>query len=334
MKRISLVFPVYNEEQVLPALFERLERLSRFLSGYELEIVFVNDGSYDQSLQLMQHFQAHDLRCKILDFSRNFGHQMAITAGMDFATGDAIMVLDADLQDPPEILPQFLDKWEEGYQVVYAVRKTRQEHLFKRLAYRIFYRIFTKISDIPIPLDSGDFCLMDRTVVNAINAMQERNRFVRGLRSWVGFKQIGLEYDRDKRHSGEVKYTFPKLMKLALNGIFSFSYFPLQIASYSGFLVSIISFLGILVYLYKKVVLGGEPQGFPTLVMLMLFLGGIQLLSLGVIGEYIGRIYDEVKHRPTYVIRRIYENNPVNNTSNNFDSTPPINPRANGRKQT
>ncbi|GAK60015.1 glycosyl transferase family 2 [Candidatus Vecturithrix granuli] len=307
MKRISLVFPVYNEEQVLPALFERVESLSRLLAGYELEIIFVNDGSHDGSLQLMQHFQARYPHCTILDFSRNFGHQVAITAGMDFATGDAIMLLDADLQDPPEILPQFLAKWEEGYQVVYAIRKTRQEHLFKRMAYRAFYRILHKISDIPIPLDSGDFCLMDRRVIEVIKSMHERNRFVRGLRSWAGFKQIGLEYDRDKRHSGEAKYTFPKLMKLALNGIFSFSYFPLQIAGYTGFFVSIISFLGILVYLYKKLVIGGEPQGFPTLVILVLFLGGIQLISLGVIGEYIGRIYDEVKRRPTYIIRKIYE---------------------------
>lgn len=307
MKRISLVFPVYNEAQVLPALFERVESLSRLLTGYELEIIFVNDGSHDESLQLMQHFQAHYPHCIILDFSRNFGHQVAITAGMDFATGDAIMVLDADLQDPPEILPQFLAQWEEGYQVVYAIRKTRQEHFFKRMAYLAFYRILQKISDIPIPLDSGDFCLMDRVVIEAIKSTHERNRFVRGLRSWVGFRQIGLEYDRDKRHSGEAKYTFPKLLKLALNGIFSFSYFPLQIAGYTGFFVSIISFLGILVYLYKKLVIGGEPQGFPTLVILVLFLGGIQLISLGVIGEYIGRIYDEVKRRPTYIIRKIYK---------------------------
>lgn len=307
MKRISLVFPVYNEEQVLPALFERLRTLEQQINQYELEIIFVNDGSHDASLQLMHEFQSRTPLCKILDFSRNFGHQIAITAGIDFASGDAVILLDADLQDPPELLPQFLAKWEEGYQVVYAIRKKRREHLLKRLAYLSFYRILQKISDIPIPLDSGDFCLMDRTVVEALTSIQERNRFVRGLRSWVGFKQIGLEYDRDKRHSGDVKYTFPKLMKLALNGIFSFSYFPLQIASYTGFLVSLISFLGIIVYLYKKLVVGGEPQGFPTLVILVLFLGGIQLISLGVIGEYIGRIYDEVKRRPTYIIKQVYE---------------------------
>ena len=307
MKRISLVFPVYNEEQVLPALFERLRNLRQQLNQYELEIIFINDGSHDTSLTLMQEFQARTFHCKILDFSRNFGHQTAITAGIDFATGAAVILLDADLQDPPELLPQFLAQWEEGYQVVYAVRKNRQESVLKRLAYFSFYRILQKISDIPIPLDSGDFCLMDRAVVDVLTSMQERNRFIRGLRSWVGFRQIGLEYDREKRYSGDVKYTFPKLMKLALNGIFSFSYFPLQIASYTGFIVSLVSFLGIVVYLYKKLVVGGEPQGFPTLVILVLFLGGIQLISLGVIGEYIGRIYDEVKRRPTYIIQQVYE---------------------------
>lgn len=319
MKRISLVFPVYNEEEVLPALFERLRNLDHELDQYELEIIFVNDGSHDASLELMQDFRRQTPHCKILDFSRNFGHQIAITAGIDFATGDAVILLDADLQDPPELLPKFLAKWEEGYQVVYAVRKKRQEHVLKRLAYFSFYRILQKISDIPIPLDSGDFCLMDRAIVNILTSMQERNRFVRGLRSWAGFKQIGLEYDRDKRHSGEVKYTFPKLVKLALNGIFSFSYFPLRIASYTGFVVSFISFLGIVIYLYKKLVVGGEPQGFPTLVILVLFLGGIQLLSLGVIGEYIGRIYDEVKRRPTYIIKQVYANN-----SSNSSESPPL----------
>ena len=188
---------------------------------------------------------------------------------------------------------------------MYALmEKTRQEHALKQFAYRAFYRILQKISNIPIPLDSGDFCLMDRVVVDTIKSMDERHRFVRGLRSWVGFRQIGLEYDRDKRQAGEVKYTFSKLMKLALDGIFSFSYFPLQLASYTGFAVSGLSFFAIAVYLYKKLFVGHEPQGFPTLVTVVLFLGGIQLISLGVIGEYIGRIYDEVKRRPTYIVRR------------------------------
>ena len=305
MKKISLVFPVYNEEQVLPSLFDRVQRIVEQLD-YEFEVIFVNDGSQDNSLPLMKGFHQKDSRFKVIDLSRNFGHQIAITAGIDFATGDAVVLLDADLQDPPELLPQFLEKWQEGYQVVYAVRRSRKEHLLKRMSYSLFYRILQKISDISIPLDSGDFCLMDRVVVDSLKSMQERNRFVRGLRSWVGFRQTGLEYDRDKRHSGDVKYTFPKLMKLALNGIFSFSYFPLQIASYTGFIVSGVSFLGILVYLYKKLIIGGEPQGFPTLVIVVLFLGGIQLISLGVIGEYIGRIYDEVKQRPTYVVRETY----------------------------
>ena len=305
MKRISLVFPVYNEEEVLPMLYERVRRALAQLP-YEVEVILVNDGSRDRSLELMTRYHQEDPRFKIVDFSRNFGHQVAITAGMDAAGGDAVILMDADLQDPPELLPQFLKTWEDGYHVVYAVRKTRQEHALKQFAYRAFYRILQKISNIPIPLDSGDFCLMDRVVVDTIKSMDERHRFVRGLRSWVGFRQIGLEYDRDKRQAGEVKYTFSKLMKLALDGIFSFSYFPLQLASYTGFAVSGLSFFAIAVYLYKKLFVGHEPQGFPTLVTVVLFLGGIQLISLGVIGEYIGRIYDEVKRRPTYIVRRAY----------------------------
>jgi dolichol-phosphate mannosyltransferase len=254
MKRLSFVFPVYNEEEVLPTLYERIRRLIDTLS-YDSEVILVNDGREDRSLELMRQFHQKDCRFKILDFSRNFGHQTAITAGIDFATGDAVILMDADLQDPPELIPQFLDKWQEGYHVVYGVRKTRQEHLLKRVAYATFYRVLQRVSDIRIPLDSGDFCLMDRAVVEILKAMPERNRFVRGLRSWAGFRQTGLEYDREKRNSGDVKYTLAKLIKLALNGIFSFSYFPLQLAGYAGFMISIASFLAILVYLYKKLVI-------------------------------------------------------------------------------
>jgi glycosyltransferase involved in cell wall biosynthesis len=305
MKRISLIFPVYNEENVLPFLYERVRQLIDPLD-YDVEVILINDGSRDASLELMKQFHKEDPRFKIIDFSRNFGHQVAITAGIDFATGDAVILMDADLQDPPELIPQFLSKWKEGYQVVYGVRKTRKEHIFKRMSYSVFYRLLQHISDIPIPLDAGDFCLMDRAVVDTLKSMQERNRFVRGLRSWTGFHQIGLEYNREKRHSGNVKYTFTKLVKLALDGIFSFSYFPLRLSSYAGFIISVISFLAILIYLYKKLWIGGEPQGFPTLVILILFMGGIQLIFLGVIGEYIGRIYDEVKQRPSYVLRKAY----------------------------
>ncbi len=305
MKKISLIFPVYNEEEVLPTLYTRVRQVIEQLE-YEAEVILVNDGSRDRSLTIMHEFHERDPRFKVLDFSRNFGHQVAITAGMDFSTGDAVMIMDADLQDPPEILPQFLRKWEEGYHVVYAIRQNRKEHLFKRMAYAAFYRMLDKISDIPIPLDSGDFCLMDRAVVTTLSSMQERNRFVRGLRSWAGFKQIGLAYNREKRYGGEVKYTFTKLMKLALDGIFSFSIFPLRLASYTGFVVSGCSFLGILVYLYKKLIIGGEPRGFPTLAIFILFMGGIQLMFLGIIGEYIGRIYDEVKKRPAYIVRKTY----------------------------
>lgn len=305
MKRVSLVFPVYNEEKVLPFLYERVCQIIGQLD-YDFEVILINDGSRDTSLSLMKQFHQADSRFKIIDFSRNFGHQVAITAGIDFATGDAVILMDADLQDPPELVPQLLSKWNEGYQVVYGIRKTRKEHIFKRMAYALFYRILEYISDIPIPLDAGDFCLMDRVVIDTLKSMQERNRFVRGLRSWAGFRQIGLAYSREKRYRGEVKYTLSKLMNLALDGIFAFSYFPLRLASYTGFIISIVSFLGILIYLYKKLVVGGEPQGFPTLVILILFMGGIQLIFLGIIGEYIGRIYDEVKKRPNYVIRETY----------------------------
>ncbi|MBD3308304.1 glycosyltransferase [candidate division KSB3 bacterium] len=305
MNKLSLILPIYNEEEVLPTLYARLCEVIDHLDA-QVEVIFVNDGSRDRSLDLLRRFQATDCRVKVIDFSRNFGHQIAVTAGIDFATGDAVVLMDADLQDPPEILPQFLSQWNAGYQVVYAVRKKRKEHLFKRLAYFLFYRLLQQISNIRIPLDAGDFCLMDRVVVDALKSMHERNRFVRGLRSWVGFRQIGLEYERDQRYSGETKYTLPKLLKLALDGIFSFSYFPLKLASYTGFLVSACSFLGIAVYLYKKLIIGGEPPGFPTLAILILFIGGIQLLFLGVIGEYLGRIYDEVKRRPTYIIRQTY----------------------------
>jgi polyisoprenyl-phosphate glycosyltransferase len=305
VKKISLIFPVYNEEHVLPVLYERVRQVIEQLD-YETEVILINDGSQDGSLTLMRQFHQTDPRFKVLDFSRNFGHQTAITAGIDFATGDAVILMDADLQDPPELLPQFLRTWNDGYQVVYGIRKARKENIFKRMAYAAFYRLLQKVSDISIPLDAGDFCLMDRVVVDTLKSMPEKNRFVRGLRSWSGFSQIGLEYERAKRYSGEVKYTLSKLMKLAFDGIFSFSYFPLQMASYAGFGISAICFLAILVYLYKKLFIGGEPPGFPTMVILILFMGGIQLIFLGVLGEYIGRIYDEVKKRPTYVLRGIY----------------------------
>jgi polyisoprenyl-phosphate glycosyltransferase len=306
MPRLSLIFPVYNEESVLPTLYTRVRDMMQQLSAYDVEVILVNDGSRDRSLELMQLFHAQDPRFKVVDFARNFGHQIAITAGMDMATGDVIMLMDADLQDPPELVPQFLAKWQEGYQVVYGIRKNRKESVWKRMAYASFYRLMQRVSDIPIPLDAGDFCLMDRVVVPTLRAMPESNRFVRGLRSWVGFRQIGLEYDRDRRHSGEVKYTLTRLIKLALNGIFSFSHVPLQFASYAGFGISLLSFLAILIYLYKKLVIGGEPTGFPTLVIVSLFLGGIQLIVLGIMGEYIGRIYDEVKRRPHYIVRATY----------------------------
>jgi dolichol-phosphate mannosyltransferase len=250
-----------------------------------------------------------DSKWKAIRLSRNFGHQIAVSAGMYHSRGDCVVIIDGDLQDPPEEIERFISKWREGYEVVYAIRTKRKENLLKRFCYAAFYRILDRITATPIPLDAGDFCLMDRKVVDLLNNMQETNRFVRGLRSWVGFRQIGLAYERDSRWAGKPQYTFRKLVKLALNGILSFSYCtPIRFVTYFGFMVAVLSFFGALFTLFQRVFsgyfssIGLEPvPGFATIVIGVLFLGGVQLISLGVIGEYIGRIYDEVKRRPLWV---------------------------------
>ena len=286
---ISVILPVFNEEQVLPELHRRLTAVLRGFSE-PYEIIFVNDGSRDKSLEIMKRLHSEDSRVKFIDFSRNFGHQIAITAGMDYASGDAVIIMDADLQDPPEVLPELISKWREGYEVVYAVRKKRKEGLFKRICYSTFYRVLRKLSTIEIPLDSGDFSLMDKKVVEQLRKMLEQNRFVRGIRSWVGFKQIGLEYERGARFAGETKYPFRKLVKLAIDGVFSFSYTPLRIVSRIGFVVVGISFLGAVFTLFQRLFTDTTVPGYTTILISVLFLGGIQLLSIGLVGEYIGRI--------------------------------------------
>jgi polyisoprenyl-phosphate glycosyltransferase len=298
----SIVLPIYNEEESLEELYTRVCRVMAGI-GETYEIVFVNDGSKDNSLEILKGLNERDSKVKIVNFSRNFGHQIAVSAGIDYAIGNTVVVMDADLQDPPEILPKFIDKLKEGYDVVYAVRKKRPEGFIKRFAYTSFYRILGKISHINMPLDSGDFCVMDRRIVGLLKSMPERNRFVRGIRSWVGFRQIGLEYERDGRYAGKSKYTISKLLKLAFDGFISFSYLPLQLASYLGFVISSISFLGALIYLSLKLFTHIYfPRGFPTTLIIILFLGGIQLMTIGIIGEYIGRVYDEVKQRPLYIV--------------------------------
>ncbi|MBN2053888.1 glycosyltransferase family 2 protein [bacterium] len=297
----SVVLPVYNEELILEALYDRLVNALDAL-GEPYEVIFVNDGSHDRSLEILKSINQRDPRYRVISFSRNFGHQTAITAGINHTRGDAVIIMDADLQDPPEVLSMFLDKWREGYQVVYAIRTKRKENALKRLAYKVFYRLLAFVSDVEIPLDSGDFCVMDRRIVDLLNSMPERNRFVRGIRSWAGFNQIGMAYERDKRMAGEPKYTMTKLFKLAFDGIISFSKLPLRVASILGFIVSGFSFVYAFLTLLQKLFTDSTVPGYTTTVILISFLGGIQLITIGIIGEYLGRIFDEVKKRPLYIV--------------------------------
>jgi glycosyltransferase involved in cell wall biosynthesis len=304
---ISIVVPVYNEEENLGVLYPRITSVLESI-GVGYEIIFVDDGSSDNTSKLLNSFAVQDHHIVVVVLARNFGHQVAITAGLNHAQGNAVIVMDADLQDPPEMLPEFIAKWWEGYDVVYAVREQRSEGWLKRVAYATFYRLLRRVANVEIPLDSGDFCIMSRQVVNQLIRMPERNRFVRGIRSWVGFNQIGLPYKRDIRHAGRPKYTFGRLMLLALDGLISFSHTPLRIASLSGLIISMLSFLLAVFYTVKKLTTGLNPPGFATLVVAIFFLAGIQLITIGVIGEYIGRIFDEVKQRPLYVVRRVMRN--------------------------
>lgn len=300
---ISVVTPVYNEEEVLPEFYRRLTAVLR-AAGEPYEIILVNDGSRDSSISIMKDLNRKDPSVKVVNLSRNFGHQTAISAGLDYASGDFIAIMDSDLQDPPEVLPGFFGKCKEGYDVVYAIRKNRKEGFFKKAAYSIFYRLLKKMANIEIPLDSGDFCVMSRRALDTVRSMPERNRFLRGLRGWIGLAQTGLEYDRDQRYAGEVKYTFTKLLKLALDGFISFSYVPLRVAAFMGLIVSGFSFLGILAIFYLRFFTSTtvDVPGWASVVVTILFLGGVQLVALGIMGEYIGRIYDEVKKRPLYIV--------------------------------
>lgn len=302
---ISLVIPVYNEEEVLPALEERLKgTLARL--GASTEVLLVNDGSRDGTERLLADLATRDPRFRAIHFSRNFGHQAAITAGVQLARGRAVIVMDADLQDPPELLEQMLAKWREGYHVVYARRESRRnESALKRgLAYS-FYRVLTRLSDVRIPEDTGDFCLMDRVIVDHLNAMPERNRYMRGLRAWLGFRQTAVTFVRPPRAAGEPKYTFRKSLSLGVNAILSFSKVPLRLGTYLGFVVSGLSFLLAIVFVVMRLMgVRVMVPGWASTIVLVLFLGGVQLLTLGIIGEYLSRIYDEVKQRPLFVIRR------------------------------
>lgn len=302
---LSVVIPIFNESENLPELYRRL---SETLGALDLtyEILFVDDASRDGSTEIIARQAAADPHVRSLRFSRNFGHQTAITAGMQLASGELIVLMDGDLQDPPEILPQLIEKQrDEGWDVIYAIRRRRKENLFYRTAYSTFYRILKRMSYIDIPLDSGDFCMMRRRVVDAINALPERNRFVRGLRSWVGFSQTGMEYERAARAAGEAKYNFRRLLRLAMDGIISFSYTPLKMATAMGLGVALVGFLYAVVTIIRRIFGGlADIPGWTTLVVAVLILGGLQMMLLGAIGEYIGRIFEETKSRPQFIVER------------------------------
>jgi polyisoprenyl-phosphate glycosyltransferase len=298
----SVVIPIYNEEETIRELWKRLSKVLKQLDG-DSEVIFINDGSYDASGEILSELNCKHPEVKVINFSRNFGHQCAISAGIDHANGKAVILMDGDLQDSPEAILNFVEKWQSGYDVVYAIREKRKEKWLKRLAFKMFYRIQNSLAGIPLALDAGIFSLMDRKVILALRNMPERNKYISGLRSYAGFKQTGIVVERGPRYKGEPRVTVIKLFKLAFDGIFSFSTIPLKISTFLGFVFAIASFIIGLIGLYYKLILGQEflywTQGLTT----TFFLGGIQLVSLGIIGEYIGRIYDEVKQRPYYIIR-------------------------------
>jgi dolichol-phosphate mannosyltransferase len=299
----SIIAPIYNELENIPELYRRVREVMDS-TGETWELVLVDDGSIDGSRDAICELGKEDKRVRPVVFARNFGHQIAITAGWDYARGDAVVIIDADLQDPPELILEMAKKWKQGYEVVYAVRAEREgESWFKLWTASLFYRIIYRITDVKIPLDTGDFRLMDRKVVNVLKQMRERHRFPRGMSAWVGFKQIGVEYKRAARTAGETKYPFRKMFRLALNAITSFSYFPLQVATFFGFASAGIAILAIPPVIYLRITGSQAFLGQATTLIAVLFLGGVQLISLGILGEYIGRLYDEAKGRPLYIVR-------------------------------
>jgi dolichol-phosphate mannosyltransferase len=302
--RLSVAIPIHNEESVLLELLQRLRAVLDRMAGGPHEIVFVDDGSTDRTFEMLAEAANEDTRIVVVSLSRNFGHQAAITAGLDYATGDAVVVMDGDLQDVPEIIPKFVEKFQQGCDVVYAQRVRRKEPLALRICYFVFYRMMATLSDIRLPLDSGDFGLMSRRVVDQVKKMPEHHRYLRGMRSWVGFRQAGIEVERAERHSGKSKYSLMGLVKLAFDGIFAFSIVPIRAAALFGAFVMFLSSLYVLYSIYIRIFLQKSPQGFTALIVAMTFFTGVVLFFLGVIGEYVGRIYEETKGRPEYIVGR------------------------------
>jgi polyisoprenyl-phosphate glycosyltransferase len=299
----SVIAPIFNEIENIPELYRRVRDVMA-ATRETWELILVDDGSSDGSTSAIRDLAKKDKHVRPIIFARNFGHQIAVTAGLDYSRGEAVVIIDADMQDPPELIAELAARWREGYEVVYAIRAEREgESWFKKVTAALFYRIIYRITDVKIPLDTGDFRLLDRKVVDVMNQMREKHRYLRGMASWVGFRQIGVPYKRSARYSGVTKYPFRKMLSLALNGITGFSYFPLQLATYFGFISAGIGIVTIPVVIVMRVIGHGAFLGQATTLIAVLFLGGVQLIFLGVMGEYLGRIYDEVKGRPLYIIR-------------------------------
>jgi dolichol-phosphate mannosyltransferase len=301
---LSVIIPCYNEEPVLRATHERLSNVLKAMPGVDYELIFVNDGSRDRTQEILAELQTFDSRSRVLLLSRNFGHQIAVTAGLAEAAGDAVVIIDADLQDPPEVIPQMVQLWRDGNEVVYGIRIERDgESRFKLWTAKVFYRLINRLSETKMPLDAGDFRLLDRKVVEVIKAMPERARFLRGMVSWAGFRQVAIPYDRAARHAGESKYPLMKMIHFAMDGIISFSLVPLKLAIWTGFLSIWIAVAGIIVAIVDRLLDKNLTRGWASLFVAVLFMGGVQLVSLGILGEYLGRIYTEVKRRPLYVVQ-------------------------------
>ncbi len=312
--RYSVVTPIYNEEGNIPALYERVREVME-KTGESWELVTVNDGSRDRSLEMLYELVDQDPRVKVVNFARNFGHQIAVTAGLHYTSGDAVIMMDSDLQDPPELILEMIEKWKAGYEVVYAVRAERRgESWFKLATAKLFYRVIYRITEVEIPLDTGDFRLMDRAVVQVLNNMPEHNRFIRGMTSWVGFRQTGVEYVRDERQWGETKYPLPKMIRFAFDAITSFSYFPLQIMIYVSLVLGLLALLTIPVITTMRLISPEFFGGQATTIVLLLLLSSFQLFFLFMMGQYLSRVYDEVRGRPLYVVakaRGFHDNEPM-----------------------
>ena len=308
MKKITILIPAYNEQAVLKYLYERLESLANSSKSYEFEFLFINDGSKDSTLEIIKRFALKDKRISYINLSRNFGKEIAMIAGLDNVKGDAAVIIDADLQDPPELIPKMLDLWEKGYDDVYARRRSRDgESWFKKMTSKLYYRLLQKSTNVPIQIDTGDFRLLDKRCVEALQSMRESQRYTKGMFSWIGYKKKEITYDRDPRAAGQTKWNYPKLLNFAIDGITSFTTAPLRISSVIGAATSLVAFIFIMVVVVKTILFGDPVEGYPSLMAVILFLGGIQLLSIGIIGEYIGRIFIETKNRPLYFVEEYWD---------------------------